>query len=149
MSDEPTTKPAVEPVNSANGAEKPYKEMEFQEFLTAIGNQHIQNWSILAEGLGVGRNTITRWKKNPQARQALETALNDSLEAMVKVGHTDWRMHRERANMMGVALKQTMEHEVSEDVKATLDKLETDYAKLGQKAAGQVVANDAPIQDKG
>ena len=30
-----------------------------------------------------------------------------------------------------------------------LDTMETDYDKLGQQAQGQVVANDAPVQDKG
>ena len=40
--------------------EKPYMEMQFEEFLTLIGEANLLNWSIMAEALGVDRSTVTR-----------------------------------------------------------------------------------------
>lgn len=136
--------------NSTNSAVKPYKEMQFEEFLKAIGNANIQNWSVLAEALGVDRKTIMLWREHPLAQAAISNAIEESMRKMVEVGANDWRMHREKLKILGVKEKTTLEHEVGESVGELLDDLErTDYGKFGQQAKGQVVENDPPIQDKG
>lgn len=133
--------------SSLTPPEKPYNEMEFEEFLKAIGNGNIKNWSILAETLNVSRNTLIRWKNHPLAQNALNTAVSEAMAAMQTVGKDDWRMHREVMKILGVKDKSTLEHEVGESVTEVLDKLETDYENLGRKAKGQMVAAESPIQD--
>ena len=140
---------ADEPDNSANSAVKPYKEMEFEEFLKAIGNANIKNWSVLAEALGVDRNTLIAWRQHPLAQEALSTAIQESLKEMQESGKADWRMWREKAKILGVKDKSTLEHEVSEETREVLDKLErTDYGKLGQQITEQGVETNPPVQDK-
>ncbi|MFA5768341.1 MAG: hypothetical protein WC871_02235 [Bacteroidales bacterium] len=131
----------------------PYLEMKFEEFLKEIGNANIKNWTILAEALGVGRKTIYRWRHHPLAKEAINTAISESIEKMEKVGHDDWKMHREKAKMLGVKDRQTIEHEVDPETMGNLlDQLETNYGKLGATARqaidGQVVANEPPIQNQ-
>lgn len=140
--------------NSANGANDavvvdPYAEVEFEAFLKEIGNANLQNWTILAEALGVHRNTITRWKKHPLAKQAINQAIEENLREMTLAGKNDWRMHREKLKMLGVKDTMTLEHEAGESVKSILDTLEhTDYGKLGREAKKQVVAPNPPIQNQ-
>lgn len=132
--------------------ENPYNVAEFEEFLKAIGNANIKNWSILAEALGVSRATITRWKQHPLAQQAINTAINESMEGMEKAGKDDWRMHREKMKILGVKDRQTLEHEAGENISELLDTLQTDYGKLAERARqqvdGQVVANEPPVQNQ-
>lgn len=136
--------------NSTNSTVKPYKEMQFEEFLKAIGNANIQNWSVLAEALGVDRKTIMTWREHPLAQAAISNAIEESIRKMSEVGSMDWRMWREKAKILGVKDKTTLEHEVGESVGDLLDEIErTDYDKLGQQAKGQMVEIDPPIQDKG
>lgn len=118
--------------------ENPYNVVEFEEFLKQIGNANIKNWSILAEALGVSRATVVRWKQHPLAQQAINQAINESMEGMEKAGKDDWRMYREKAKMLGVKDRQTLEHEVGEGVTELLDSLQTDYGKLAEKAKEQV-----------
>lgn len=140
--------------NGANGANDgvvdPYAEVAFETFLKEIGNVNLPNWTILAEALGVHRNTINRWKKHPQAQAAISAAIEQNIREMELAGKGDWRMYREKLKMLGVKEAVTLEHEAGESVKSILDKLEhTDYDKLGQTARGQMVAANPPIQDKG
>lgn len=92
--------------------ENPAKEMEFEEFLQLIGDSRVNNWSEIAEALGVDRSTITRWRKTPQARIALIHGVNKAIEKMEETGGGDWRMWRERANMLGVVDKKKIDHEL-------------------------------------
>lgn len=135
--------------NSPNSPEKPYNEMAFDEFLKQIGNANIESWTILAEALGVDRKTIYLWRQHPLAQQAINTAIQKSLAEMEKSGANDWRMWREKAKILGVKDKTTLEHELGEGVAEILNELETDYDKLGQQAKGQMVAPNTPLQDKG
>lgn len=130
----------------------PYNVEGFEEFLKAIGESNIENWSILAEALGVDRTTIIRWKKHPLARQAIKAGIAKAIEGMEKSGKDDWKMHREKAKMLGVKDRQTLEHEVGEGVTELLDSLQTDYGKFaenaGQSPDGQVVANEPLVQNQ-
>ena len=88
--------------NITNQTVEPYKGVEFEKFLELIGNENIQNWTIMAQVLGVGRETIVRWKQHPQAKQAIGEAINNSMKNMERSGARDWRMHREKLKMLGV-----------------------------------------------
>lgn len=147
MSDNATN--ATTSSHATTPPEKPYNEMEFEEFLKAIGHGNIKNWSILAETLGVSRITLLRWKNHPLAQNALNTAVSEAMAAMQTVGKDDWRMHREVMKILGVKDKSTLEHEVGESVTEVLDKLETNYEAIGQQASRQMVATESPVQDKG
>lgn len=132
----------------------PYNGIEFEEFLKSIGNANIKHWSILAEALGVSRRTVIRWKQHPLAQEAIKTAIAESLEGMEKSGKDDWKMHREKAKILGVKDKTTIEHEVDvETINDVLDKLGTNYDDLAnkarQKVTGQMVADNPPVQNQG
>lgn len=140
---------ANEAKKSAKTAIRPYKEMEFEEFLTSIGEGKIKNWTVLAEALGVDRDTLLKWRQHPKAQAALNNAINESMNQMELVGKDDWRMWRERSKILGVKDKSTLEHEVGEGVTELLDSLgRTDYDGLGSQAEGQMVADDPPIQNQ-
>lgn len=135
--------------NTPNVPQEIYKTMEFEAFLKQIGSGSIRNWSILAEALGVDRHTIIRWKQHPMAQAAINAGIEEALRKMTETGGADWKMWREQAKMLGVKDKQVVENDASDEVKNVLDKLETDYAKLGQQAFGQVVAINPPLQNQG
>ncbi len=135
--------------NVTNVTTDPYLDVEFEVFLKEIGNANLPNWTILAEALGITRQTISRWRQHPMAKQAINAAIEENLREMSIAGKGDWKMHREKLKMLGVKDKTTLEHELGEGVADALDKLErTDYGKLGQQAKGQVVAPNTPLQDK-
>lgn len=95
--------------NSANSEVKPYKEVEFETFLNLIGDENIENWTIMAEVLGVSRDTIGLWMKHPKAKAAISKAINKNLAEMEKAGKRDWKMYREKLKMLGVIEKQRTE----------------------------------------
>lgn len=98
-------------VPSARPPTTPYNSIEFDIFLKEIGNSNLQNWSILAQGLGVSDDTITRWKNHPLAKQALSAAIEQNLKKMEEAGSNDWKMFREKLKMFGIKDKTTLEHE--------------------------------------
>ena len=103
----------------------------------------------MAEAIGVHRNTIARWRQHPLAKQAINSAIEENLREMTVAGKGDWKMHREKLKMLGVRDVTTLEHEAGDSVKSLLDGIEhTNYEKLGQKARGQVVEANAPLQNK-
>lgn len=93
------------PTNIQNVSPQPYLEDEFDNFLVLIGNENIENWTIMAEALGVSQKTITRWKKHPRAKEAINKAIAKSIASMEKVGARDWKMHREKLKMLGLIEK--------------------------------------------
>lgn len=135
--------------NAPNAPKNPYSEVEFDIFLKEIGEANISTWSAIAEALGVDRATIYRWRQHPLAKEAIATGIKTALSEMERYGKDDWRMWREKAKILGVRDVTTLEHEAGESVKSMLDELEqTKYDELGRKAKGQVVADNAPLQDK-
>lgn len=95
---------------STNSTVTPYLEEEFEAFLKTIGDANIENWTIMAEAIGVSRETIVLWKKHPRAKEAINNAIAKSILAMEKVGARDWKMHREKLKMLGLIEKQRNEH---------------------------------------
>lgn len=136
-----------EPQNTANTADKPvnpYKDIEFDVFLKEIGNANLPNWTVLAEAIGVDRDTIARWRQHPNAKAAISSAIEENMRKMTEAGVGDWKMYREKLKMLGVKDKTTIEHEVGETVADTLDRLETDYGLVGKKAKEAQDQNDRP-----
>lgn len=88
--------------NTGNTPETPYKEAEFEAFIASIGEDGLGSWGIIAQAIGVDPDTIRRWKKHPRAKKAIQDALKESIEGMTRAGADDWRMHREKAKMLGV-----------------------------------------------
>jgi hypothetical protein len=134
---------AVHPENAKGekGAEKqvpedPYLEMEFEGFLNLIGEANLLNWSIIAEALNVHRNTISRWKKTPEARQAIKTAIAQNLQEMEIAGKGDWKMNREKLKMLGVNEKQVIENrniDVSDSLQSIAEALQGIYDQEDEK----------------
>jgi hypothetical protein len=88
--------------NVPNNALLPYKDIQFEFFLKVISSLYFQNWSILAQALGVNRRTILRWRRHPLARQATIAGIIYCLNKMQEVGANDWKMYRERLRMLGM-----------------------------------------------
>jgi len=79
------------------------KKPEFLEFLRLVEEENIpESWGLLAEAIGIHRNTITKWRKTPEFRKALAKGIQRSLRNMEKAGNKDWRMWREKLRILGV-----------------------------------------------
>ena len=78
------------------------KQTEFEAFLRTIRQDKVRNWSIVAEALGVREATITEWKRQPLAQQAITEGIEHCLTEMERAGKDDWRMWREKLKMLGV-----------------------------------------------
>ena len=103
----------------------------------------------MAEVIGVDRTTITRWKKTPEARQAIKSAIALHLQKMEQLGDGDWKMHREMLKMLGVKDSTTIEHEAGESIGAILEQIEkTNYESAIREAKEQVVADEQPVQNQ-
>lgn len=102
-----------------------YKKEEYEEFLKMLKDGKIdENWSIIAEALGVDRETLVRWRKKPEARRAINKGIQEALKGMINAGSDDWRMWRERLKMLGVKDVQHLEQKIdaSDDIKDLLNK---------------------------
>lgn len=87
---------------------EPYKEEEFESFLALIEEGNIKSWTVLADALGVSRETINQWKNHSLAKQAYIKGLAHALEKMEESGKRDWRMWREKAKILGVKDEQVL-----------------------------------------
>lgn len=98
--------------NGRNGTNL-YKSEEFEEFLRIIDQGQVDTWELVAETLGVNKNTIQNWKRHPLARQALAKGLQDAIKKMEEVGRRDWRMWREKAAMLRRELERKQDDDKS------------------------------------
>lgn len=80
-----------------------YKKAEFRAFLKSIRTGQWGYWSEIAKAVGVDNDTITKWKKLPEAQEAIKQGIDHSLAEMERVGARDWRMHAEKLKMLGVS----------------------------------------------
>lgn len=79
----------------------PYKAEQYQKFIELVGNGQIpEHWEILAEALGVTRQTIARWKELPEFQEAMNRGIEECLEQMKFYGKKDWKMWRERLALL-------------------------------------------------
>lgn len=125
----------------------PNKSEEFEAFLSLIGNDNIENWTIMAEALDVRPETITRWKKHPKARKAIHEAIQKSIQGMNRSGSMDWRMHREKLKMLGIIEKQRNELTGKDgeaiEYKYTDEQLESIInAKIGKAGTSELTSGE-------
>jgi hypothetical protein len=78
----------------------PYKQQEFEAFISILESGSVSFWQEIAEALGVCKDTITDWQKLPQAIEAKQKGINKCLAEMEKAGEKDWRMWHERLKLL-------------------------------------------------
>jgi hypothetical protein len=125
----------------------PYKSVEFEEFLKLIEDGAVESWSLVATALGVDPKTIYKWRQHPRAKEAIAKAIVEALKGMKRAGVDDWRMWREYMKILGIKDIVTLEGGLNID--AIIERVESNYDDFARKAKEQMVANDAPVQDKG
>ena len=79
-----------------------YKEEEFKEFVKLLDEGGAAHWIDIAKALDVSPNTITAWKKRPEARAAIRKGIVRALKNMEDSGSKDWRMWQEKLKMLGL-----------------------------------------------
>lgn len=97
-----------------------YKDVEFAEFIKEIENGSIGHWQEIAEALDVDPDTITKWKKTPEAVEARRKGIAKALAGMEKAGIKDWRMWAEKLKMLGVSTTDKLEVKVTDARKDVL-----------------------------
>lgn len=80
-----------------------YKKEEFEAFIDLLRGESAHHWSQIANTLGVDKDTITAWKKLPQAQKAIRDGIEKALEGMTEAGGKDWRMWESKLKMLGLA----------------------------------------------
>ncbi len=103
-------------IKSENSEKKIYKEDEFEHFIDLLGDENIENWTIMAQALKVNPDTITAWRQHPRAKEAISRAIDKSVKAMERVGARDRKMHREKLKMLGIADRQEVDVKASGEV---------------------------------
>lgn len=78
------------------------KQAEFEAFLKIIKKGRVENWSVVAEALGVREATISEWKQHPLAQKAITEDIERCITEMEGAGKDDWKMWREKLKMLGV-----------------------------------------------
>ena len=88
-----------------------YKSDEFDTFITLIKEGQYDTWELVADTLGVHKNTIQLWKKHPKAQKALADGLQHAIAKMEQTGQRDWRMWREKTALIRKELDKKKEDE--------------------------------------
>lgn len=86
----------------AKTVEQPYKLKEFGAFVKAIDEGQVGHWVEIARALNVDDDTITAWKKLPEAQAAIQRGIDHALQAMQQAGNRDWKMWEAKLKMLGV-----------------------------------------------
>jgi len=110
-----------------------YKDVEFQEFIKEIEKGSIAHWQEIAEALGVEADTITRWKKLPEAVDAQRKGIANALAGMETAGKKDWRMYEAKLKMLGINPAIKVDAKVTDTRKDILSR----YGLLEGEDAGQ------------
>jgi len=82
------------------------KKAEFEAFLKIIKKGRVENWSVIAEALGVREATISEWKQRPLAQKAITEGIERCMSEMERAGKNDWKMWRDKLKMLGVKDKE-------------------------------------------
>jgi len=99
-----------------------YKDIEFAEFIKEIEDGSIAHWQEIAEALDVDADTITAWKKMPEAVEARKKGISNALAGMQKAGTRDWRMFEAKLKMLGINPPQKVQAEIKDSRKEILGK---------------------------
>jgi hypothetical protein len=81
---------------------KIYKMTEFEEFIRTLEEGSVEHWIEIARAVGVDKDTITAWNKQPQAIEARKKGIRYALEQMEKSGRRDWKMWKEKLALLDV-----------------------------------------------
>jgi trans-2-enoyl-CoA reductase len=92
-----------------NVENNPYKKEEYQAFIKNISEGNVSYWSKIAEALNVENDTITRWKKLPEAQAAIQKGIDKCLKEMETSGSKDWRMWHEKLKILNVQATQKLD----------------------------------------
>lgn len=111
--------------------EGPYKKEEYKAFIKAISEGQVAHWVEIAKALNVDEDTITAWKKLPEAQKAIQDGIDNALKGMEQAGAKDWRMYEAKLKMLGLNPATRIEANVSDSRKKILDKY------LGEENAGE------------
>ena len=79
------------------------KKAEFLAFLDSIRGSTVAHWIQIAETLGVNKDTINRWKKYPEAKEAIRKGIKRAMNGMKRAGKGDWRMWESKLKMLGIS----------------------------------------------
>lgn len=102
--------------------EDPYKKKEYKAFIAAISEGQVGHWVEIARALSVSDDTITAWKKLPEAQVAIQKGINNALEGMKEAGAKDWRMYEAKLKMLGINPATKIEATVDDPRKEILNK---------------------------
>lgn len=114
-----------------HSVEDPYKKKEYKAFVSAISEGNVGHWVEIARALNVSDDTITAWKKLPEAQEAIQKGINESLEGMKTAGAKDWKMYEAKLKMFGINPATKIEAKINDPRNSILDKY------LGGEGAGE------------
>ena len=77
------------------------KTREFKAFIKTIEGDTVEHWINIAEALNINKDTITAWKKLPEAQAAIQRGIDRALAGMESAGGKDWRMWESKLKMLG------------------------------------------------
>ena len=81
---------------------QPYKYKEYKAFIAAIDAGQVAHWVEIARALNVSDETIIKWKKLPEAQDAIQRGIDHALQCMQQAGARDWKMWESKLKMLGL-----------------------------------------------
>lgn len=107
------------------------KTEQFEAFLKAIEESVMPHWVDIARALNVEEDTITAWKKRPEAQLAIKKGIEHALKCMEQAGARDWRMWEKKLKLLGVDAPDKVEANLRIDPRSEILK------RYGLKDAGE------------
>lgn len=78
------------------------KKEAFDAFIKTLSDGTVAHWQTIAQAIGVDNDTITAWKRLPEAQEAIKRGIDTALGGMAKAGEKDWRMWECKLKMLGI-----------------------------------------------
>jgi len=89
------------------------KKQEFLAFIKTIKGGTVCHWQDIANAIGVDNDTITAWKRLPEAQEAIKKGIERALNDMQRAGKKDWRMWESKLKMLGIIPKSRKELDIT------------------------------------
>jgi len=89
---------------SADNIRNIHKTIEYKQFIELVSSdkQLPEHWELLANALGLHRQTLNQWRKLPEFERARIKGINRRLKAMEESGKDDWRQWEASLRLLGV-----------------------------------------------
>lgn len=113
------------------------KKKEYEAFVGAISEGNVGHWVEIARALNVSDDTITAWKKLPEAKAAIQKGIDESLEGMKNAGVKDWRMHEAKLKMFGINPATKIEATIDDPRLKILERYGLPYAGKAETVKGR------------